>query len=65
MKPIRLVVVRSTTRPDMLSIRVNPRDATATAFYRALTASGAKVGDVLEVRLAAIPGPVTEAKEGM
>lgn len=51
MKPIRLVVVNSKSRPGLLSVRVKPDDATATPFYLALTDSGAKPGDVLELRL--------------
>lgn len=51
MKPIFLKVVESTTRPGMLSIRMDSNDPTATPFYKALTASGAKVGDTLVVQL--------------
>ena len=44
------MVVRSTSRPDMLSIRVHAEDRSATPFNRALTESGAKPGDVVELR---------------
>ena len=60
MKPIRIVVVESTMRPGELSIRAKEGDATATPIFRALNASGAKVGDVLELRL--VPGPSTAGK---
>lgn len=46
---IRLFIVESTTRPGMLSVRVNLGDTTATPFYRAITAAFT-LGDVLEVR---------------
>lgn len=55
MKPIRVVVVQSLSRPDLLSIRMAGEDLSATPFNRALTESGAKVGDVLELRLADKP----------
>lgn len=55
MKPIRLVVVKSTTRPGQLSLRAKEGDATATDWLRTLTASGAKPGDVVELRLADKP----------
>jgi ribosomal protein S28E/S33 len=45
-----MIVVASTTRPGELSIRAKQGDATATAIFRALNVSGAKVGDVLELR---------------
>jgi len=50
MKPIRIIVVESTTRPGGLSIRAKEGDATATPIFKALNASGAKPGDVLELR---------------
>jgi hypothetical protein len=49
-KPLRLHVVQSRSRPDQLSIRVKTEDRTASPFYEALTASGAEIGDVLELR---------------
>ena len=52
MKPIRVVVVESTTRPGRLSLRAKLGDPTATPWLLALTESGAKPGDVLELRLA-------------
>lgn len=52
MKSFRLHVVESTRHPGQLSLRVNVGDRTATPFYAALTNSGAKVGDVVELRLA-------------
>lgn len=50
MKPIRMIVTASKMRPGQLSIRAKEGDKTATAIFVALTASGAKVGDVLELR---------------
>ena len=50
MKPIRMVVIESTSRPGRLSLRAKIGDATATAIFVALTESGAKPGDVLELR---------------
>lgn len=51
MKTIRLYVVHSLSRPGMLSIRADPDDRSATKFYQLLNESGAKVGDVLELKL--------------
>ena|SRR6185312_5276760 len=49
MKPIRMIVVESTTRPGELSIRAKEGDPTATPIFKALNVSGAKAGDVLEL----------------
>lgn len=50
MKPITLHVVPSRSLPGQLSLRYKPDDATATSLYAALTESGAKPGDVVELR---------------
>lgn len=51
MKPLRAVVIQSTTRPGMLSMRLNEDDATGTSLLRALAEAGFRPGDVVELSL--------------